>query len=362
MDACIIALVGETGNLEEQQLRLPFDQYQRYRMVTDVVERLRDGNGSLRVLDVGGAEGTILNFLDGDEVTILDQMPVEGAPGFVQGDATALPFDDASFDYAVSVDTFEHIAPDARERHLSELRRVARRGVLLAGPFAGGGVREAEELAHELFRALYGQEHKWLEEHEEHGLPELGHARKFYEELGDSVTVLPNGYLPNWLAMICLFFYGVQPRRGLTRTAERANRFYNRFLYEHDNTEPCYRYVVAALREPAVGLEDLASPPADRQRADLGLAFLGSLVPTLPLSAELHKLTARLEAKDNQLALKELRIRDLSGRLANQVAHAHGQRALRQENQGLRSQLDAMTASRAWRIARLVGKLRRFGR
>ncbi len=74
--------MSETIDLKEQQLRLPFDQHQRYRIVTEVLERLRgDNDAKLQILDVGGAEGTILNFLDGDEVTILDQIAVEGVPG-----------------------------------------------------------------------------------------------------------------------------------------------------------------------------------------------------------------------------------------------------------------------------------------
>lgn len=355
--------MSETVSLEERRLHLPFDQYQRYRLVTDVLERLRGDRGTLKVLDVGGAEGTVLNFLDGDEVTILDRIAVEGVPGFVEGDATALPFEEGSFDYVMSVDTFEHIPPEARKKYLSELRRVGRNGVLLAAPFEGGGVREAEDLAAEFFRARYGRGHKWLDEHEEHGLPELDEARTFYEELGDAVTVLSNGYLPNWLVMICLTFYSMSLKGETSRMSEKINHFYNRFLYEHDNVEPCYRYLVVALREPApVQLVDLASRPTNLERANVASALLGSIVSTLPLGAELR-------AAKIQLALKEAQVRDLSRRLAGQVVRANSQQALQQENQRLKrqrnqmtDQLEAVTNSRTWRVATLLGKLRRAGR
>lgn len=359
----------------EQQLHLPFDQYQRYKLVTDALEKLRRNDGALKVLDVGGAEGTILNFLERDEVTILDQSPVEGVPGFVQGDATALPFDDGSFDYVTSVDTFEHIAPQVREKYLSELRRVAGKGVLLAGPFQSGGVQEAEELVSGFFRSLYGGNHKWLEEHEEYGLPQLDETRTFYEKLGNSVTVLPNGYLLNWLIMICLYFHGMRLKGEAYQLSQRANHFYNRFLYEYDNVEPCYRYLVVALKEPApVELGDLASPPADPDRANLTSTLLGSFTSTLPLVAELR--AARVQS-----AQKDAQIQDLSRRLANQVAQANVQHALQQEAQDnphhalqqenqnlrrrrnqLRGQLEAISNSRAWRIVGLLGRLRRFGR
>lgn len=367
--------MSETADLIDKQLCLPFDQYQRYKLVTDVLERLRRDDGALKVLDVGGAEGTILNFLYRDEVTILDQSPVESVPGFVQGDATALPFEDGSFDYVTSVDTFEHIAPEAREKYLSELRRVAGKGVLLAGPFEGGGVREAEELASGYFRSLYGGNHKWLEEHEEHGLPKLDNTRTLYEKLGDSVTVLPNGYLLNWLVMICLFFHGMKLKGELSQLAQGVNHFYNRFLYEYDNAEPCYRYLVVALKEPApVELGDLVSPPADPDRANLTSTLLGSFTSTLSLVPELR--AARVQS-----AQKDAQILDLSRRLADQVTQANAQHALQQEardnaqhalqeeNRNLRRQrnqlrnrLEAISSSRTWRILVLLGRLRRLGR
>jgi ubiquinone/menaquinone biosynthesis C-methylase UbiE len=83
----------------EEQLRLPFDQYQRYRMVADAVVLLRGDAGPLRILDVGGGEeGIIRIFLPEDRITILDRGDPGKVPGFVTGDVTALPFEDGAFD------------------------------------------------------------------------------------------------------------------------------------------------------------------------------------------------------------------------------------------------------------------------
>src|SRR5687767_9791816 len=137
------------AQVRKTQLSLPFDQYQRYRVVADVLERLRDGADSLRILDVGGGEGIILNFLPADEVTVLDQLEFGGGSNLIQGDATALPFEDGAFDYVVSVDVYEHIEPDSRDTYLSELRRTAKSGVLLAAPFDSEVVRGAERVAND---------------------------------------------------------------------------------------------------------------------------------------------------------------------------------------------------------------------
>jgi SAM-dependent methyltransferase len=50
--------------------------------------------------------------------------------GVVRGDATALPFPDATFDAVVTSEVLEHIPDDVRA--LAELRRVVRRGGLVA--------------------------------------------------------------------------------------------------------------------------------------------------------------------------------------------------------------------------------------
>lgn len=83
----------------DARLRLPFDQYQRYRIVADAVEVLRGDGGSLRILDVGGGEGAILRFLSADEVTVLDLPDAGVVPGMVEGDATALQFEDGACRY-----------------------------------------------------------------------------------------------------------------------------------------------------------------------------------------------------------------------------------------------------------------------
>jgi ubiquinone/menaquinone biosynthesis C-methylase UbiE len=51
--------------------------------------------------------------------------------GFEVGDITALDAADASFDYVIAFDIFEHLSPEAIEHALDEATRVARRGLAL---------------------------------------------------------------------------------------------------------------------------------------------------------------------------------------------------------------------------------------
>ena len=356
--------------VRDEQLRLPFDQYQRYRMIADVVELLREDSGSLQILDVGGGEGVILNFLPEDRVTILDRTAAEGRTDFVAGDATGLPFEDGAFDYVTSVDVYEHIEVESRERYLSELRRVARLGVLLAAPFDSEVVRGAERVANEFHRSVHLRENAWLKEHAENGLPRLDGTRRFFEGQGDSVAVLPNGYIPHWLVMMCLTFYSSKLEGELSDLFDHANAFYNEFMYGLDNTEPCYRYLLVSLKEPReIDLGELASSGSELMPRSSALST--TLSVTLPLNI-------RLTQREGELVRKEAQVNDLARRLAERVAAENARQAqaeqrtslqrdndlqkridnLERQRDQLQRQLTGLTSTRAWRLLTVFHKLR----
>jgi hypothetical protein len=342
-----------------KQLDLPFDQYQRYRIVADAVELLREDSNPLRILDVGGGQGVILDFFSEDRVTILDQFDAGGVPGFVRGDATALPFEDGAFDYVTSVDVYEHIEPESREKYLSELRRTAQRGVLLAAPFDSAMVRDAERIAHEFHRAIHLQDNVWLEEHEQNGLPNLDDARQFFEGHEDTVFVLPNGYIPHWLVMICLTFYSSKLEDELSGFFDRVNAFYNEAVGRLDDVEPCYRYLLVSLKEPTdIDVSDLTSSARETVRSSQGFTLFNTLSTVLPLAAEV---------KRSRIALvrSEAQVNDLSRRLAEQVTannslrrnaeqrHNRLQQELnraKRQREDLQRELAAVTNTRTWRL------------
>lgn len=372
----------------EKQSSLPFDQYQRYRIVADVLEKLGEGSRSLRILDVSGEESIVEDFLAGDLVAVLDRP--ESSPGF--GGPPALPFEDGSYDYVISVDAFERVGSEARNGYLSELRRVSRKGVLLAGPFDSGVIRGAERTANEFHRWVYSTDDARLKEHAENGLPRLDDARSFFDERGDEVFVLHNGYVPHWLAMTCLTFYGSKLDG---QVLERVNAFYNEFLYEMDNIEPSYRQLIVSLKEPAsVDFEGLISRVPGTGRVALSSTLFGTLSTVLPLETELKRLNVllagyekRLVEKDGVLARKEAQVGDLSRKLAHSVSAAHIERSrmrerfdveksqmqehydverknlqarldgISGERDRLRQQLEGVTGSRAWRV---LSTLHRF--
>jgi O-antigen biosynthesis protein len=326
-ETCIIPGVNgrpeqeSTADALQKQLDLPFDQYQKYRMVADVVERLREDAGPLRILDAGGEQDVLRGFLPEDRVTVLD-------PRAAEEGAAALPYEEQAFDYAVSVDVYGRIEPGARDEHLLELRRVSQRGVLLAAPFDSDVVRGAERVAHEFRRALHRADDVGSLQYAENGLPMLEDAQRFFEESEDTVFVLPIGYVPHWLAMTCLASYGSKLDGDLDGILKHLNAFYYESIYKLDNAEPSYRHVLVSLKEPAqADLSDMASSVRyPEQRAPTSAALFGTLSAMLPLTTEVRQLNARLAQRERQLAQKEgalarreLQIDDLSRRLAELI-------------------------------------------
>jgi hypothetical protein len=60
--------------LEEQRRQPPFDQCQRYELVTNVLKRPREDSRLLKGLGVGEVGAVVPSFLDRDEATVLGRM------------------------------------------------------------------------------------------------------------------------------------------------------------------------------------------------------------------------------------------------------------------------------------------------
>ena len=272
--------------------RLPFDVYQRYRLVADLVERLADGR-ALSLLDVGGATGVLRSFLQGHRITLVDvQDSVQ--PGFVYGDGSRLPFVDDAFDLVVTCDTLEHLPVEARDAFLDECARTARSGVIIAGPYRAERVDEAEETLRAFLREKMQIEHRYLEEHRTYGLPVRAEVEARFEARGLRVTSIGHGNLDRWLALLCTSMY-MDEDVHLRRIAGDVYAFYNQALYASDVGEPVYRHAVVALA-PGMSLpraEDLFEP---------GSAPEGSLEPFLHLAAELFAFDRERDVYDAERA------------------------------------------------------------
>lgn len=339
--------------MKDAVLALPFDQYQRYRLVADLLEELRGGGPPLRVLDVGGRTAVLRDFLEGARIEIVDLEPSDSA-GLVLGDGAKLPFVDGAVDVVCAFDTLEHVPPALREAFVAECRRVARRWVVLAGPYESPRVARAEELLAEFLKDKLGVEHRYLAEHRRHGLPQRAAVEAQLSKAGGKVLALPHGNLERWLVLQCLSMY-LDYDAALRGVAKDFQRWYNAELYASDHAGECYRHVVVAAfgdarlpsAEQLVG--KLLAPPAAPAGA---LAPFTKLVPAL-IEFDAERDRWRAERKKFEEVVEQLRtdleghrkttaeLRTESGKLEKELLRVLAEHAA--ESAGLHAGLEALT-------------------
>lgn len=142
------------------------------------------------ILEVGSGGLGIAPYL-GRPVTGLDK---SFAPPFHPllkrrvGSGTKLPFPDKSFDVVIAVDTLEHVKPANRPKVIAEMRRVAKKEIIVAVP-TGGEAAEQDRKLNRAYKKIYKKTFPFLDEQQDFGLPtkeEIGRA------MGDNVRVENN--------------------------------------------------------------------------------------------------------------------------------------------------------------------------
>lgn len=135
-------MAASSSRLPDELYRIPFDMFQRYKIVAELLNAVRS-KAQLAVLDVGGWPGLMQKLLPSDRLVVLDLQETRGVEALI-GEATAIPFTSESFDVVLSIDTMEHLPAGHRQRFLEELLRVTSGYLILAGPFSEPDVGYAE--------------------------------------------------------------------------------------------------------------------------------------------------------------------------------------------------------------------------
>lgn len=233
-----------------------FDQYQRYGMIACAIDKLRSPGQVFSILEVGANTHKLLGkLLPLDRIVYLDrEIPAEmqGASDIIVGDATDLAMAAGTFDIVVSLDVFEHIAPARRADFLRHTTRVARLLTAIAAPFDDVAVREAELAASAYWNSLFPYTYRWLEEHAENGLPDLGETIVMLKELGVEHCGFGHGRLDLWREMMKAHF-ATAACPELQTALGAMDHYYREHLFAHDtDTGPTYRQFVFCIRSPDV--------------------------------------------------------------------------------------------------------------
>ena len=122
----------------------------------------------------------------------------------ILGTGVKLPFKDLSFDYVVAMDVLEHIRKSERPAFAKELRRVARKGVVLHMPIESedGRFKAArfDRMHQERFRVRFGREDANTREHLSLGHPEPQELEEYFP--GSKVAGTQN--VEDWFGYILL--------------------------------------------------------------------------------------------------------------------------------------------------------------
>lgn len=249
-------------------IELPFDQYQRYSTLKKIVSQYKKEmniNRPLKVLDVGGlginSQGEawlpLKEFLEGEDITVLDIIDVE-LDGYIKGTGIELEFGDNSFDIVTSNDALEHILQNERKKFINELLRVSRELIVLTYPQKTYQNELAEKILYEYILKETKGENRMLEEHLRNGLPskeEVIHyldGKYEYEYFGSGKTSL-------WLLMMFLKYY-VSTLEDSEELIKSIDRYFNEIVSFKDySMEECYRVVFMISKNKVVDKNCLLS-------------------------------------------------------------------------------------------------------
>jgi SAM-dependent methyltransferase len=146
------------------KLRYGFDSYERHFIAASFIRFMNYRS----VIDIGGLPDRVTRLKAGSSVDILSANLSEPADVIYDGDR--LPFEDSSFDGAVSLDVLEHVPPDRRRDFIREAVRVSAGPVLVSVPYRSDAHEASEREIQELHKQVFGTPHRFLAEHIERGL------------------------------------------------------------------------------------------------------------------------------------------------------------------------------------------------
>jgi hypothetical protein len=292
--------------IQKDPLDLPYDLYQRYHLVTQIIQRLDSVfDAKVAVLEVGGDPGILAAFLPGEAPVIINSPPNIGG-GIIPADGLLLPFKDDSFRGVVMLDVLEHVPEANRDMLLREIDRVSANWIIVGGPFRHDSVKDAEAIMSNYYLQLTGTAHEYLEEHRTVGLPDRQKTVDMIQSLGYDTLELPNGLLWRWMLMMGITFFLLKDPSD-SDLMTKILRFVNQHLAPSDNREPAYRHIIIGVRKVM---------PEDTWRQLQSLESTGSRAPEEDFTSSWEGATAALQAlMVDKIRQRDEHIRQLEGQI-----------------------------------------------
>jgi O-antigen biosynthesis protein len=334
---------------------LLFDQYSRYAACAHVLRQAGVTPGKT-LLDVGsGPECWLGQFATEAAITYLDPLIAQPSVDRIQGNIQSPALAERTFDFVCSVDVFEHVPPAARAGFLARLMTLAREGIVLG--FPSQELPEAvgtDRAVDHSYRAAFGTDYPWLEEHATYGLPSADATVEELRRAGWHCVRVGHGHAP-WLRQLLPLIIELWEFDEFKELAHDLSRRFNAELAACDFRAPFYREFIIATRQP-LGAIDLPQC-SDFQAADARFAslmeeghgrFAGGVKGALHSYAK-EKARLEQERADLQSQLENLRA---------DVQLVTASKRMVDES------LQHLLSSRSWRITRpmrFAARLARYG-
>lgn len=158
----------------------------RYLLIVNELNKIK---GPVDLLEVGSGSLGIAPYLKKEIVGVDDDFsgPTIKYLRPIKTDALVLPFKNNSFDYIVSVDVLEHIAPQNRPKFLAELLRVARKKIFLAVPCGVLAMEQDRQLS-EQYKQKFKQVFPFFKDHLDYGLPEENEVVDLWNKAAEKIS------------------------------------------------------------------------------------------------------------------------------------------------------------------------------
>ena len=189
-----------------------FDTALRYDPVIKIINKFK--YKKYPILEVGSGMNGISDYYNGKVIGLDSDFTRTGISKnlnitHIRGQATKLPLKDNLFYIVICLDTLEHLLNNKREKVISELLRVTRKGGRIFLGFPSGDLsKKFEEKILHLYKNKYKKDHPWLIEHKIYGLPTGKQVFDVLQKKGiipDRIKVINNANLLVWFVIHFLF-------------------------------------------------------------------------------------------------------------------------------------------------------------
>lgn len=248
-----------------------FDQYSRYKACSDLLRRTGfiEGNS---VLDIGsGPECLFGQFMPDATMSYVDPLITEGSgQGRISGTVFAKELDGRVFDGVSAVDVLEHVPPEHRQSFLKRMSSLGKNTLILGFPtLDSSDALETDKAIDDQYRAIFGHDYSWLEEHHRFGLPSLAATVEQLTQMGWHCQAVGHGHAP-WLQELLGFVICAWDIPSLKNLVLEISEKFNQDLYPYDFQPPFYRQFVIASRSP---LPTVAPPVGAYSQAEAESIF-----------------------------------------------------------------------------------------